>query len=253
MMARPVRRPPLVASEPYFRRLQLSRTGARLNGEAPKPKGRTAPGSATRACEARRAPPDVGLKKKIAVLKLESGEALEKAANRDFRGVESELRLGRRTEPFRINAGKRRRHLRRQNRKPVPESRRCAHWEAGVGTPRLARYFTRSRSFRPTPGGHLDCVMRTKKASHTAYDAAGAVVGTAARLGARDLASACDRQGRSARRRYLHTGPRCGRSPTRDRHRQELRRPGGHRHRNTRLLRELREVCPTATTQPLTY
>jgi GAF domain-containing protein len=53
-----------------------------------------------------------------------------------------------------------------------------AHWEAGVGTPpKLAQYFTHSRSFRPTPGSHLDRVMRTKKASHSADDAAEAVVG----------------------------------------------------------------------------
>ena len=59
-----------------------------------------------------------------------------------------------------------------------------AHWEAGVGTPpRLAQYFTQSRSFRPTPGSHLDRVMRTKKVSHSADDAAEAVVGAAARLG----------------------------------------------------------------------
>jgi GAF domain-containing protein len=59
-----------------------------------------------------------------------------------------------------------------------------AHWEAGVGTPpKLAQYFTQSRSFRPTPGSHLDRVMRTKKASHAADDAAEAVVGAAARLG----------------------------------------------------------------------
>ena len=59
-----------------------------------------------------------------------------------------------------------------------------AHWEAGVGTPpRLAEYFTQTRSFRPTPGSHLDRVMRTKKVSHSADDAAEAVVGAAARLG----------------------------------------------------------------------
>jgi GAF domain-containing protein len=59
-----------------------------------------------------------------------------------------------------------------------------AHWEAGVGTPpKLAQYFTQSRSFRPTPGSHLDRVMRSKKVSHTADDAAEAVVGAAARLG----------------------------------------------------------------------
>jgi two-component system, NtrC family, sensor kinase len=59
-----------------------------------------------------------------------------------------------------------------------------AHWEAGVGTPpKLAQYFTQSRSFRPTPGSHLDRVIRTKDVSHTADDAAEAVVGAAARLG----------------------------------------------------------------------
>jgi two-component system NtrC family sensor kinase len=59
-----------------------------------------------------------------------------------------------------------------------------ARWEAGAGTPpELAAYFTQSRSFRPTPGSHLDRVMRTKQVSHTADDAAEAVVGAAARLG----------------------------------------------------------------------
>jgi two-component system NtrC family sensor kinase len=59
-----------------------------------------------------------------------------------------------------------------------------ARWEAGVGTPpKLADYFTQSRSFRPTPGSHLERVMRTKQVSHTADDAAEAVVGAAARLG----------------------------------------------------------------------
>jgi signal transduction histidine kinase len=60
----------------------------------------------------------------------------------------------------------------------------CAHWEAGVGTPRkLAQYFSLSKLFRPTPGSHLDRVMRTKQVSHTADDTAEAVVGAAARLG----------------------------------------------------------------------
>jgi signal transduction histidine kinase len=59
-----------------------------------------------------------------------------------------------------------------------------ARWEAGVGTPpKLAEYFTQSKSFRPTPGSHLDRVMRTKQVSHTADDTAEAVVGAAARLG----------------------------------------------------------------------
>ena len=59
-----------------------------------------------------------------------------------------------------------------------------AHWEAGVGTPpELAEFFTKSTSFRPTPGSHLDRVMRTKEVSHTADDTAEAVVGVSARLG----------------------------------------------------------------------
>ena len=59
-----------------------------------------------------------------------------------------------------------------------------AHWEAGVGTPpKLAEYFTQSKSFRPTPGSHLDRVMRTKQVSHTDDDTAEAVIGAAARLG----------------------------------------------------------------------
>jgi two-component system, NtrC family, sensor kinase len=59
-----------------------------------------------------------------------------------------------------------------------------ARWEAGVRTPpKLAKYFTQSRSFLPTPGAHIDRVMRTKQVSHTADDAAEAVPGAAARLG----------------------------------------------------------------------
>ena len=57
-------------------------------------------------------------------------------------------------------------------------------WAAGVGTPpKLAAYFTQSTAFRPTPGGHLDRVMRTKQVSHSADDTAEAVIGAAARLG----------------------------------------------------------------------
>ncbi|MBV8897418.1 MAG: GAF domain-containing protein [Acidobacteriaceae bacterium] len=56
-------------------------------------------------------------------------------------------------------------------------------WTAGVGTPpKLAEYFTPSASFRPTPGSHLDRVIRTKQVSHTADDPSEAVVGAAARL-----------------------------------------------------------------------
>ncbi|THD68150.1 MAG: GAF domain-containing protein [Bradyrhizobium sp.] len=59
-----------------------------------------------------------------------------------------------------------------------------ARWEAGVGTPpKLAEYFTQSRAFQPTLGSHLDRVIRTRQVSHTADDAAEAVVGAAARLG----------------------------------------------------------------------
>lgn len=58
------------------------------------------------------------------------------------------------------------------------------HWAAGVGTPaKLAQFFTQATSFRPTPGSHLDRVMRTKEVSHTADDAAEAVIGAAARFG----------------------------------------------------------------------
>ena len=57
-------------------------------------------------------------------------------------------------------------------------------WAAGVGTPpKLAEYFTQSTAFRPTPGGHLDRVMRTKQVSHSADDTAEAVIGAAAGLG----------------------------------------------------------------------
>ena len=59
-----------------------------------------------------------------------------------------------------------------------------ARWVAGVGTPpKLAQFFSESTWFRPTPGSHLDRVMETKQASHTADDTAEAVIGAAARLG----------------------------------------------------------------------
>src|SRR5262249_32802187 len=59
-----------------------------------------------------------------------------------------------------------------------------AHWAAGIGTPpELAQFFTRSAWFRPTPGSHLDRVMRTKEVSHAADDSAEPVIGVAARLG----------------------------------------------------------------------
>jgi GAF domain-containing protein len=57
-------------------------------------------------------------------------------------------------------------------------------WEAGMGTPpKLAEYFTERSLFRPTPGSHLDRVMRTKQVSHTADDTKEPVIGAAARLG----------------------------------------------------------------------
>jgi len=57
-------------------------------------------------------------------------------------------------------------------------------WAAGMGTPpKLAEYFTQRSLFRPTPGSHLDRVMRTKQVSHTADDTEEAVIGAAARLG----------------------------------------------------------------------
>ena len=57
-------------------------------------------------------------------------------------------------------------------------------WAAGTGTPpKLAEYFTERSLFRPTPGSHLDRVMRTKQVSHTADDTKEPVIGAAARLG----------------------------------------------------------------------
>ena len=57
-------------------------------------------------------------------------------------------------------------------------------WAAGVGTPpKLAEFYTQSTPFRPTPGSHLDRVMRTKEVSHSADDTTEAVIGAAARLG----------------------------------------------------------------------
>ena len=57
-------------------------------------------------------------------------------------------------------------------------------WAAGMGTPpNLAGYFTERSLFRPTPGSHLDRVIRTKQVSHTADDTKEAVIGAAARLG----------------------------------------------------------------------
>jgi GAF domain-containing protein len=53
-----------------------------------------------------------------------------------------------------------------------------------MGTPpKLAEYFTQRSLFRPTPGSHLDRVIRTKQVSHTADDTEEAVIGAAARLG----------------------------------------------------------------------
>ena len=57
-------------------------------------------------------------------------------------------------------------------------------WAAGMGAPpKLAEYFTERSLFRPTPGSHLDRVMRTKQVSHTADDTKEPVIGAAARLG----------------------------------------------------------------------
>ena len=57
------------------------------------------------------------------------------------------------------------------------------HWTAGVGTPpKLAEYFTQRKTFQPTPGSHLNRVMRTKQVSHSPDDTAEEVVGAAARL-----------------------------------------------------------------------
>ncbi len=60
----------------------------------------------------------------------------------------------------------------------------CCRWAAGAETPpKLVEYFTQSATFRPTPGSHLDRVMRTKQVSGAADDTAESVVGAAARLG----------------------------------------------------------------------
>jgi GAF domain-containing protein len=56
-------------------------------------------------------------------------------------------------------------------------------WTAGVGNPPFVEYYTQRTPFRPTPGSHLDRVMRTKQLSHTADDTGEAVVGASARLG----------------------------------------------------------------------
>jgi class 3 adenylate cyclase len=57
------------------------------------------------------------------------------------------------------------------------------HFAAGVGTPTGLAEFLRGRGpFRPTLGGRLDNVMRTKQVSHTADITAEAVTGPAARL-----------------------------------------------------------------------
>jgi GAF domain-containing protein len=63
------------------------------------------------------------------------------------------------------------------------ESDACS-WAAGVGTPpKLVEYYTQTMPFKPTPGAHVDRVIRTKQVSHTADDTAEPVVGAAARLG----------------------------------------------------------------------
>ena len=58
-----------------------------------------------------------------------------------------------------------------------------ARWAAGVGTPPELAQYLQSASFRPTPGSHLDRVMRTKQVSHATDDTTEAVVGVSARLG----------------------------------------------------------------------
>ena len=148
-------------------------------------KGRTAPAKRKRApVKRKRAPVDAGLKKKIAALRRELAEALERqtATSEVLKVISSSP--GELEPVFKSML---------ENAVSICDAKfgnlflidgDGAHWEAGVGTPpRLAKYFTQSRSFRPTPGSHLDRVMRTKKASHSADDAAEAVVGAAARLG----------------------------------------------------------------------
>jgi len=56
-------------------------------------------------------------------------------------------------------------------------------WAAGFDTPAKLLEYLQSPSFQPTPGSHLDRVMRTKRPSHSADDTAEAVVGISARLG----------------------------------------------------------------------
>ena len=59
-----------------------------------------------------------------------------------------------------------------------------AHWEAGVGTPpKLAEFFTKSTSFRPTPAATWIALCGQSEVSHTADDTAEAVVGVQHRLG----------------------------------------------------------------------
>ncbi len=56
-------------------------------------------------------------------------------------------------------------------------------WAAGAGTPPRLVEHLRSASFRPTPGSHLDRVMRTRQVSHSDDDANEPVIGASARLG----------------------------------------------------------------------
>jgi GAF domain-containing protein len=58
-----------------------------------------------------------------------------------------------------------------------------ARWAAGVGTPLELAQYLQSASFQPTPGSHLDRVMRTKQVSHATDDTTEAVIGASARLG----------------------------------------------------------------------
>ena len=107
-------------------------------------------------------------------------------------------------------------------------------WAAGVGTPpNLAEYFTQTTPFRPTPGSHLDRVMRTKQVSHSADDTAEAVIGAAARLGGA-RSSVCvpmlkDDELVGAIFIYRTGSPAVHRQA--DRAGSELRRPSRHRHR----------------------
>ena len=84
------------------------------------------------------------------------------------------------------------------------------HLGAQVGTPPEYAEFYRGRGqYRPTPGGPLDRVIRTRREHHTSDATSDAVLAASARLGGARTSTPCpDAQGRRVNRRHQHLSPR---------------------------------------------